>query len=194
MERKGRGRLVGVLGMEADAGAAALARDLAEDGAQGGAALLIDLDLARDRHAAHYGARLGAAVEGRLFNQAFWADRGPGYRFFRVSPGRLFVGACPAGAELQLLPGPEYWAAARRACDLLVADLPSGPAADLAIAAHLDGVVLVVSERASSVRASRQARHALDQVGARMLGVVVIEAQPMPALLTGVLQAVGLGR
>lgn len=194
LDRRGRGQLVGVFGVDADLAAATLARELAEDAAQTGAALLVDLDLGRDRHARHYGPRLGAPIEGRLFGQAFWAEDGPSYRFFRVNPGRLFVGACPAGATLTLLPGPAYWQAARRACDLMVLDVPAAHEAGLTIAGHLDGVVLVVSERASSVKASRQVRAALDRVGAQVLGVVVTDAQPMPAVVTGVLQAVGLAR
>ena len=179
--RADRGRAVMLAPVTRGAGASAISARLAEVSARlsGRPSWLFDLDFAANPQASK--ARLnGQAFAGELSGLRFWRvepdgagrlalrrlDHGPVYvsRFER-DPGAV--------RRLTFHPCAEYWRQVRRACGLALVDAPFGSAGLTALAADLDGVILV-ADAAGSRRADADAlADRVEAAGGRVLGVVV---------------------
>jgi hypothetical protein len=170
--------------------------------------LLIDLDLMRDRHAAHYGARglLGAGADARLDGASFHrivdangqrvAERA--LTRHRVGATALSVtafarSAVPAGGRTQVSAACRYWEMLRAQSGLTLVDAPPLERAPYArdLAERADGVVLVVSDEPGSAPAAMAARAALDQAGARVLGIVYAQSEAPPRFITKLMRYAG---
>ncbi|MEQ1617490.1 MAG: hypothetical protein ABL883_03980 [Terricaulis sp.] len=108
----------------------------------------------------------------------------------RVGGSRLHVGvldarAIPAGGRLRMSSGAQYWDAVRASGATFVVDAPAidQGKATLAVARHVDAVVLVVGSSEGAAPAALAAKGALDGVGAPVIGIVYAGASgPVLAL------------
>jgi Mrp family chromosome partitioning ATPase len=77
--------------------------------------------------------------------------------------------------KLLVTPAPDYWRAVRRSVNLTIVDAPplEQSRAGLALAADMDGVVLVIDGNKSNVRESIDLRDEVVGRGGRCLGIVV---------------------
>lgn len=179
--RAERGRAVMLAPVTKGAGASALSARLALLTAElsGRPSWLYDLDFASNPQAS--GARLnGQAFAGEL----------SGLRFWRAEPnnaGRLALrkleGAPVYVSQFERSPGAvrrltfhpcaEYWRQVRRACGLAIVDAPYGSAALPALAADLDGVILVADAVQSRRSDADSLAEQIEDAGGRILGVIV---------------------
>lgn len=198
-----RARAVMVLSGKENEGGAGLARALAEACASRArrAALLVDLDVAADRHFAHYAQEGEALSDFRsgVFDGATFFKVGAGAhetdvtdRFLvgRVGRRRLYVShferaGLGENLRFRLTLKPDYWRAARLRADYVIVDAPAREAcaAGIEIAPMLDGVVLAVSGAHGSAAASVALKAELQSRGARVLGFVYTDADPAVAWL-----------
>jgi Mrp family chromosome partitioning ATPase len=83
--------------------------------------------------------------------------------------------ALAGNQKLQVTPAPDYWRAVRRSVDLTIVDAPplEQSRAGLALAADMDGVILVIDGNKSDVRESIDLRDEVVGRGGRCLGIVV---------------------
>jgi hypothetical protein len=197
--RQGRGRLVMIISAQRGEGVSTVARGVAE-GAAGGIALLLDLDLARDGQYRFYqetaferGGRLSDAIDGRLKGQSLYRIVGADGRlrpearsamaYYRVGQSKLFVAGFDATAlgpeeRLQIPTGGTYWQALRQSCEVAVIDAPSleRSRVGLSVCQHMDGVVIVASGKDGSATATLGLKTELEAAGATVLGVVYTHA------------------
>jgi hypothetical protein len=101
---------------------------------------------------------------------------------YRSPDGRLFVSrarrdALMPGQSLQVAAAPDYWRAVRQSVEMTIVDAPplERSRAGLAIAADMDGVVLVVDAERGDARDAIEMRDEVLSRGARCLGVVVVK-------------------
>jgi Mrp family chromosome partitioning ATPase len=155
---------------------------------------LLDLDLFAPGQFEALGASRGgwSGPFDMTFGQApFWraSPRSPDGRqgegvvvSYRAPDGLLFVSkgrreALLPGQSLQVAPAPNYWRAVRQAVEMTIVDAPplERSRAGLAIAADMDGVVLVVDGEKGDARDAVEMRDEVLARGARLLGVVVVQ-------------------
>lgn len=101
---------------------------------------------------------------------------------YRSPDGRLFVSrarreALLQGQSLRVSAAPDYWRAVRNSVEMTIVDAPplESSRAGLAIAADMDGVVLVVDTERGDARDAVEMRDEVLSRGARCLGVVVVK-------------------
>lgn len=186
----GAGRTVLFVSARAGEGVSTTARGAAEEA--GAPTLLIDLDLKRNTHAAHYEARgkLGPALDARAGGASFYrvvtadkqAVREQALTRHLVTPHlqvtAFNAGVVPPGGRVQISGDGAYWDALRAMGGVVAVDAPAlerNPVA-LKLARHMDAVVLVVSPAALSAPAAMEARAALTQAGANVVGIVFAQA------------------
>jgi Mrp family chromosome partitioning ATPase len=107
---------------------------------------------------------------------------------YRTRVDKLFVSrfdksALRAEQKLQVAPAPDYWRAVRANIDLTVVDAPplELSRAGLALAADMDGVILVIDAENGDVRDAIEMRDEILGRGGRCLGIVVSELGRKPA-------------
>ena len=191
-------------------GVSTLARTFAEQCAWRSrrATLLVDLDLLRNSQCQSFiesGIPVAESADGRLagatFVRAVMRDgveapmEARRMRIARVGDQRLYVTHFDAqglkdDVRLQISNAPEYWRAARAGADYTVVDAPAlqRSRAGLGVAAHMDGVVLVVSGAAGSAAATLALKAELERRGARVLGLVYAHADRGVTLLERLFQ------
>lgn len=181
----GRGRAMMIMGAGRQTGASTVAREFARIAAARSrrGVWLFDLDLANNPQ-----RRLLVPQQGTAFDAGF--GRNP---FWRVEPEvararlvarqaeqRLYV------TEFQRAPGevqrltlrgaPDYWNAVRQSIDLAVVDAPGNNRAVLALAADMDGVILVSDERRPNPDAINARREAIESRGGVVAGLILNRA------------------
>jgi hypothetical protein len=178
---QGAGCRLGLFEAEANQGALAVARDLTHHFATANkTALLVQLrrddadGLAQD-------LPLGAARDGRLRGASFLADSdAPNLEMRQIGAAKAFL-VRPRSFDSAPLNGSDgFWANAAAVAAVTVVTAPPLLQSDagLAVARHLDGVVLSVSATQGSVRAALYAVHALTRARANLLGLVYTDADP----------------
>lgn len=191
---RGPGRVVMFVAARAGEGVSHAARLAAEEAAA--PVLLADLDIKRSVHARHYADRLGAPTDARANGAAFWRIKDESGVLLRgqLVTRRSIIGSevdvlaidsLPPGARVQVGPDPAYWNALRAAGALTVVDAPALARAPLALklAPHMDAVVLVVSADPGAAPPAIEARAALTEAGANVIGIVFARASaPVMAL------------
>ncbi|XBQ15677.1 MAG: hypothetical protein ABL308_12040 [Oceanicaulis sp.] len=178
------GRAVMVAPVSEGAGASTVAAALAHAACRetGRPTWIIDLDFSANTQASR----------AKLNCQAYAGELG-GDRFWRVAPegaGRLALRRCEDApvfiSEFQRKPGAvkrvtfhgssAWWTRARQSCGLVLVDAPFGSAAAPALAADLDGVILVADARGSRRSEAERLTERIEEAGGRVLGVVVNRA------------------
>lgn len=168
------------------AGASTVAAGLARRAAliSGRPSWLYDLDFQTNTQARR--ARLnGQAYAGELSGLKFWREEPDG-------AGRLAMRRCADApifiSQFQREPGAvrrltfhgarDYWRQARLASGLAVLDAPFGSAALTALAADMDGVILVADAAGSRRSDADTLADRIEEAGGRVLGVVINRAPP----------------
>jgi Mrp family chromosome partitioning ATPase len=195
----GGGRAVLFVSARGGEGVSTVARAVAE-AAGPSAVYAIDLDLKRNglAKALSQSAPLGPKIDGRLGGVSFYTVRGagnaplremtPAFSYHRVGRSLIFAGVfnarvLPRNARVAVSARPDYWNAARAGGATVVIDAPALDRSQVAlrVAAHMDGVVLVVGADAGSAPAAIAAKTALVNAGANLIGLVYAGA-PAPVM------------
>jgi len=173
----------------ADEDVSSTARGAAEEA--GAPTLLIDLDLKRNAHAAHYAARLGPPLEARAAGASFYRVVNAHREIVRenaltrhlVERTQLQVtafnaGVMQPGARVQISGDAAYWNALRAMGGSIVVDAPAldKNSVALKLAKHMDAIVLVVSADAHAAPAAMDARAAIADAGGNVVGLVFARA------------------
>lgn len=206
---RGEGRALMVIAAADGEGVTSAARAVAE-AAGPGAVYAIDLDLKRNALARALSAKapLGPKSEGRINGASFYSLRGPGaveareargvFSFHRVGATRVYAGvfdprALPQGARIAVSGAPHFWDAVRASGGTAVVDAPAlaRSEAGLRVAAHMDGVVLVVSGEAGAAPAAIAARKKLAEAGANVMGLVYAGASAPVMAIERILRQAG---
>lgn len=194
MPHVGRGPAVMVIGDGAAPLVRALALEVSE--AARAATVAIDLDIMRNvlRSAFEAEAVLGeprdAQFKGHSFLRVSLANGAlaPGVQhpitFRRVGFSRVLVADfdrawLAPGARVQISPEPHYWLAARESASMTIVAAPERSRVGLAVAAHMDGVVIAVNAQADSAADTITLKQALDRARARVIGAIVTNADPV---------------
>ena len=176
----GTGRAIMFIAARRGDGVSTIAKAAAET-AGPGAVYAIDLDLQRNALARAFAADeapLGPKIDGALAGASFYSlvtsdgrtmpETAPVFSYHRVGRTRTYVGAfdgrlVPAGGRVYVSAMPDYWHAARAGGATAIVDAPALERSHvgLRIAAHMDGVVLVVGSDAGSAPAALAATRAL---------------------------------
>jgi len=185
---RGRGRALMLIGAQPKLGVTLAARKVAESLGPG-AVYAIDLDLRRNALAQNFskdnalGPRIDGALNGALFHGAIDAKGAPltppPFGYHRIGRTRLYVGAVdgrglPAGSRLVLSASGAYWDAVRDGGAMAVIDAPplERSKAALALARHMDGVVIVVGAGEGAAPAAIETKRALNKAGADVMGLI----------------------
>ncbi len=186
----GGGRTLLLVSARRGEGVTIVARAVAE-AAGPGAVYAVDLDLKRNglAKALCETAPLGPKIDGRLDGVSFYSVRGPGnvamrevtpaFSYHRVGRSLVHAGVfdarlLPRSARVAVSARPDYWNAARAGGATVIIDAPALERSQVAlrVAAHMDGVVLVVGADAGAAPAAIAAKAALVNAGANMIGLV----------------------
>lgn len=153
--------------------------------------LLIELDAKRNTHARHYAGKLGAALDARANGASFYRVKDANGLLLREQAitrrpvtGSLLqvtafdLEACPANARVQISGDSAYWEGVRAMGVTALVDAPALSRSPLAlkVAKHMDAVVLVVSGDAGAAPPAMEARAALTEAGANVIGIVFSRA------------------
>lgn len=188
---KGAGLVVMVVAARSGEGVSTIVRGAAEDA--GAPVLIVDLDMKRSTHAAHYKSRggLGPAVDARIGGASFYRMKDAEGRVIpdralkryragarRVEMTALAPDALPKGARIQISGDSAYWDALRTQGVLAIVDAPALDRAPLALklAKHMDAVVLVVSGEPGAAPPAMDASVALAEAGANVIGLIFARA------------------
>jgi Mrp family chromosome partitioning ATPase len=190
----GAGAAVMFVGAKHDVGISEVARAFAELAAERAAksAWLIDLDFfgpgqfsalggAQTGFKGPYDMTFGVTPFWRAQPRAPDGAQGEGAVVsYKTTIPKLYVSrfnraALAGNQKLQVAPAPDYWRAVRRSVDLTIVDAPplEQSRAGLALAADMDGVILVIDGAKSDVRESIDLRDEVVGRGGRCLGIVV---------------------
>lgn len=205
---RGGGRALMLIAARRREGVADAARLVAERAF--GAVYALDLDLHRNALARAFSesAPLGPKQSGRFGDLSFYTliDRNgrpmpeptPIFSYRRVGQTALRVGAvdvslAPKGARIAVSDRPDYWNAARQACDIVVIDAPAleHSRVGLRIARHMDGVVMIVDAEAGSAPAALAARDAIVSAGGNLIGLIYANASAPLMTIDRVLRQAG---
>lgn len=203
---RGGGRAIMFMSARAHEGVTTLSRAAAE-AAGSGNVYAIDLDLRRNALARSFAASgaLGARIDGRLSGLSFcsaWDGQGLKLRgsdgafcYHRIGASKLYVGVfdgrgLPKSARLVVGAEPDYWNAARACGACVVIDAPALERSHvgLRIARHMDGVVLVVSERPGAAPAALAAKQQIVAAGGNLIGLVYTNASAPVAAIDRVMR------
>jgi hypothetical protein len=187
---RGDGRTIMFIAARNQEGVTTAARAVAE-GSGPGAVYGIDLDLKHNAlaRALMTHGKLGPKMDGRLSGASFYGvraangvmltERAPAFSLHRVGQTRIYAGlfdprALPRGGRVVISSAPHYWDAVRASGVVAVVDAPAIERSQvgLRVAPHMDGVVLVVGADAGAAPAAMQAKEALVNAGANLLGLV----------------------
>lgn len=187
---RGDGRAIMFVAARNKEGVTSAARAVAEASGPG-AVYALDLDLKRNALARALMANgsLGPKMDGRVGGASFYGVRGangamlteraPAFSFHRVGASRIYAGlfdarALPQGGRIVISAAPHYWDAVRASGAVAVVDAPALERSQvgLRVAPHMDGVVLVVGSDAGAAPAALQAKAALVNAGAHVLGLI----------------------
>lgn len=179
--RGARGRAIMVMPVEAGAGASWVCARLAASASResGRPVWLYDLDFAGNVQAAR------TRLNGKAYNADFGEER-----FWRAEPdgaARLVlrkVETAPvlisvferhpdALRRITFASAPGYWERVRAACGLALIDVPAGSPAATAIAADLDGVILVGDGDRTRPGEAEDLADRIEEAGGTVLGVIV---------------------
>ncbi len=177
----GQGRVLMFLGASRGAGASSVARAFARAAARRSrrGVWLIDLDFARNAQAQALVSPGASSFDASFGRDPFWQAE-------PVSAQARLV-ARPAGEHLyitefqrsrasierlQFRSAQAYWNAVRGSIDLAVLDAPGAGRAVLPVAGDSDGVILVADESRWDERSIAARRHAIEQQGGRVVGIV----------------------
>ena len=190
----GAGAAVMFVGAKHDVGISEVARAFAElaAGRAAKSAWLIDLDFfgpgqfsalggAQTGFKGPYDMTFGVTPFWRAQPRAPDGAQGEGAVVsYKTTIPKLYVSrfnraALAGNQKLQVTPAPDYWRAVRRSVDLTIVDAPplEQSRAGLALAADMDGVILVIDGNKSDVRESIDLRDEVVGRGGRCLGIVV---------------------
>lgn len=177
----GQGRILMFLGASRGAGASSVARAFARAAARRSrrGVWLFDLDFARNGQ-----VHALATPDASSFDASFGRDP-----FWQAEPvsARARLVARPAGEHLyvtefqrarssierlQFQKSRSYWDAVRGSIDMAVLDAPGAGRAVLPLAGDADGVILVADEGRWDERSIAARRHAIEQQGGRVVGIV----------------------
>lgn len=187
----GRGAVIAFMSAVAGEGVSQLVRNVGEIAAAQArrAVALIDLDLAWDGQFRSIVAQrsekaLGPGASGALGGTTFFEPRAlaEAFTFHRVGRLPLLVSHFDVthleeGDQPRIVDSPDYWAAARRSCELVLVDAPARARSrdGLAVASAMDGVVIVASGVGGSASATLALKAELEARGANVLGLVYAE-------------------
>jgi len=201
---RGGGRVVMFVQASAGEDTAGIVRSCAES--LSGPTLLIDLDLRRDAHAAHYRDRLGAGVDARADGASFHRVLdAQGNRVAERALQRCRVGATSLSItrfaresiaremRVQVSGARAYWDALRAQGGITLVDAPALDRAPYvrALLAAMDGVVLVISDAPGAAPRAIDARAALDAAGATIAGLVYAQHERPPRFLSKIMRYAG---
>lgn len=181
----GQGRAIMFAAARSGEGVTTFARALALS-AGPGAVFAVDLDLKRNNLArvlsadGALGPRASGSLAGISIHTVRDMERAPEAFFFhRVGATRVYAGlfdlrGLPRGARVGISAAPEYWNAARAGGAFVVVDAPplDQNSVALRVAPHMDGVVLVVGAGHGAAPAALEAKEALVNAGANLIGLV----------------------
>lgn len=170
-----------------------------------GAVYAIDLDLRRNAlaKALSEDGELGPRIDGELNGVRFYSVRDipeppPAFFYHRVGRSRVYAGvfdtrALPKGARVGISARPDYWDAARAGGAFVVVDAPALDRSSVAmrVAAHMDGVVLVVGSGRGAAPAALAAKASLLEAGANLIGLVYAGADTPVAAIERLLRHAG---
>ena len=172
-------RAVLIVPVAPGAGASTIAAGLVRVAARAGSVWLYDLDFGGNRHALRFPLN-GRAYDGALGGETFWRAEPDGSSRLAM---RRCAGAPVAVSRFEREPGSvrrvtfhrasDYWARARRKARLVLADAPGDLVAARALAADMDGVILVADARRHGRDDAARTAARLEQAGGRVLGLVV---------------------
>lgn len=179
-----RGRAVMVLPVSAGAGASFVSARLAASASResGRPVWLYDLDFAHNTQSRR--TRLnGAAYDADFGTQSFWRTEPAGsarLALRKVEKAPVLVSVFQARPDIRRLvfgPAPDYWERVRQACGLAIVDVPAGSPAIEAVAADLDGVILVDDPERSHPGAREALADRIEDAGGQVLGVILNRAE-----------------
>lgn len=206
----GDGRAIMFIAARNQEGVTTAARAVAEASGPG-VVYGIDLDLKHNalaRSLMLHGS-LGPRMDGRLNGASFYGvlgpngalinERAPAFSLHQVGQTHIYAGlfdprALPRGGRVVVSSGPSYWDAVRESGVVAVVDAPALERSQvgLRVAAQMDGVVLVVGSDAGAAPGAMQAKEALINAGANLMGLVYAGASaPVMAIERMLLRQAG---
>ncbi|MGD9979317.1 MAG: hypothetical protein AB7H66_03985 [Hyphomonadaceae bacterium] len=183
--RRGNGRAIMFVAARQGEGVTTAVRAVAH-AAGPGAVYAVDLELRRNELArvlsadGALGPRIDGALNGVNFHSVRDMPNAPQAFFYhRVGRSRVYAGVfdmrlLPKGARVGISARPDYWDAARKGGAFVVVDAPALDQSSVAlrVAPQMDGVVLVVGAGEGAAPAAIAAKHALQDAGANLMGLV----------------------
>lgn len=178
----GRGRVMMIMGAGRHTGASTVARELARIAAARShrGVWLFDLDLGSNPQRRALVQEAGGTFDASFGRNPFWRVEPEIARarlVARKAAERLYVTEfqrAPGEVQrLSLRPAPDYWNAVRQSIDLAVVDAPGNNRAVLALAADMDGVILVSDERRPNTDAINARREAIEARGGVVAGLIL---------------------